>query len=318
MPIYKGTQRITSVAQGTQTINNVYNGTVPVFSSVQYPYRVNIVGDGIVNSYDSSGIRQPIFDFPSAYFQINNTSNTGATWYGIALSDIVFNLMGNSVTNVEPEDGYTCYISKTAWYDFISLMIGYNVIDTDFSVFTIASPFYAIDATEWDQSTFMPKDSSATRTWIFTSSGNNFNMAYRYLTSQEITALRNIILGGATINYITLTLMGLSVEGIGWETAGLIASQSITFNTQYASMNFEWLMNNNQKVTSTTLQSNINNFNFSIRSMAWGCYEDIARLGWNVSVRSDTKLLEMTSYTAPQYNIPGTLAMTLVEPFSGE
>ena len=306
MPIYKGTQRITSVAKGTQTVNNVYNGTVPVFSSVQYPYRVNIVGDGIVNTYSSAGIN---YELPAAYFCVNNTSNTGKTWYGIIMNETAWSVM-EVVTNHQT----TNQMLKTGWYAFISLWIGYDVINTNFSNFTIANTFYALNAKEWDDNTMSPVDPTNTHCWKFISNGNYFDINYVTLTAADFTAINSIIASGAQIQEIHLQPLGRE-----WSTtlqvdmAWLVVSNNITFNQIYSDMVIEYLTNNGSRVTSTTLQSQTNNFNFSVYSIFITANNEVTRLGWTWSAdTSNLKLLQISSYVAPQYNIPGTLTTELV------
>ena len=317
MPIYKGTQQITTLKQGTTTISNVYKGTVPVFSNAVLPYRVNIVGDGIMNNYEiCTNTTNPMF--PYSYFCVDATSNAGKTWYGIWLNHTAFVQMAETVSDPAATIGsYSCTMSKTAWHSFISLYIGYDVRNTDFSTFTIDNTFYALDLDDWDFSGSNPEpiDQNTTKCWKFVSNGNNYNISYVYLNSTDLTLIGTVFLFGGKVQPITLCALGWNTSGaFGIDEAKLLLSNNVTFNYTYNDMTLEYLTNNGTRVNTTTIQSNTNNFSFSINSMFNDFKNEIIALNWKPVLisTSNIKILSIASYIAPQYNVPGTLTTELV------
>lgn len=304
MPIYKGDTLINDVKLGGQNIANVYSGNVSVFSRNLLPYRVRVTGDGINNTYNSAGI---VFDIGiDGYFAIDNASNSGNTWYGIILNSAAFNQMIGVTGGVS-----SCSILKTAWYDFISLMIGYDVTKTNFNNFTIASPFYALNASEWDSSG-NPLDIENTHGWIFEEYGDYYELTYKVLDGTDFYNLQ-MIQSMSIMQEIQLKPFGQYLGGLfGVDQAWLVVSQSVTFIDIFGDMVIEYLTNNGEQVYSTLIQSLTNNFNFQIRSMILGCLSEVVRLNWNLSLSSDVKLLTINSYIPPQENVTGILDTQLV------
>jgi len=307
MPIYKGSNTIGNIFKGGQTIGNVYKGSTPIFSNVQYPYRVRISGAEPINTYSSAFNKQPTVTQPSLYFSIDNASNVGSYWYGIVLNSTGFDTMLD-VTNNQT----SCSISKEAWYNFISLWIGYNVDETDFTNFNINDPFYALNLDEWNLSTSEPKDPTNTHGWIFTQNSYNFNLEYKVLDSQDFYHLNIVMQGNPHITQLQLAPLGTNFSGwLQVDVAFLITSNNLIFNYRNLDMPIEWLLNNGSKVGGNLIQSNTNNFSFTINSMIMKCLPEVMQLQWNLSV-PNINLLQIVNYTPPDYNITGSLELQLV------
>ena len=230
MPIYRGDNLISDVKLGGQNIANVYHGDVAVFSRNLLSYRVRITGDGYVNSYDTAWSEYQNWYGISSYFSVDNTSNTGATWYGVLLNTTAFNQMISIASGSVGTSTYSCSITKESWYNFISLFIGFNVFDIDWNAFTIAPTFYALNAAEWPSN--VPADYNNTHVWKFISDGNNFTMSYGLMSADDFTAVSQIMQSGAVITQFTLMPLGKRMSGF-FEAIGpawLVASKAVTFN----------------------------------------------------------------------------------------
>ena len=314
MPIYKGNTPISNVYQGNSPISNVYLGTTPVFSSIVYPYKVQITGPLSNSLYHATDV-EPIAAFPKAYFYVDNDVNAGATWYGIVLNDLAFNQM----RFIAPHDGTISSMLKTAWYDFISIYIGYDINKTDMSSFTIASTFYALDVDEWNTSGDpSPKDPENTHCWKFISNGDYFDISYVILTQTDFAAIGTILLLGAQVVQFAMCPMSLYMSGqLNIDQAFLIVSKQITFSYNFNELLVEYVTNNGAAVGTSLVQSLTNNFNFSVRTMLLGVLSEVQRLGWRLTTDfgEDACTLMITNYTPPQFNVPGSLETQYV-PFS--
>jgi len=310
MPIYKGLTPITTLKHGSSTISNVYHGTVPVFNAAQLPYRVNITGASPINTY-ATGINnweQFMGANTPLYFSIDNNSNSGAYWYGILLDPVVFNWM-SSVNN----DNTTFSMTIDGWHNFISLYIGCDITNTDFSNFTINNPFYALNLNEWDSITQQPKDPTNTHTWVFTKNYTGYYYAeYRLLDSSDFNYIGGLIQSGAELVDLELAPLGIDFSnGIAISSAFLLVSQQINFDyVANIPMAIEWLTNNGTTVASNVIQSNTNNFNFNIYSKLTPYWPEIQQLGWDSGM--SLNILQIANYTPPTYNVPGTLELNSV------
>lgn len=306
MPIYKGNTPISNVYKGSSPINNVYLGTVPVFSSVEYPYKVQITGP-LSNTLYHALDMDPITLFPQGYFYVDNDINAGATWYGIALYHTAFLQMAE----IAPHDGTVSSMLKTAWYDFISLYIGYDINKTNMSNFTIASTFYALDGSEWNtEGDPSPKDPENTHCWKFISNGDYFDISYVTLTQTDFAAIGTILLLGAQVVQFYMCPLGLYMSGaFDVDRAALLVSKQITFLYNFNELLVEYVTNNGTRVGTSLVQSLTNNFNFNVRTMLLGTLSEVLRLHWNlrINIGDDACTLMITNYTPPQLNVPGSL-----------
>lgn len=301
MPIYRGDNLISDVKLGGQNIANVYHGNVSVFSRNLLPYRVRIMGDGISNTYNSSGINFDVgFD---AYFSLDNTTNIGNTWYGVGLPALVFSNMLS--TN---NDQTFFSILKDAWHNFISLYIGFDITTIDFNSFNISDPFYALNLNEWN-SDGTPKNLDNTHAWVFEDNGNYYDVTYKVLDGTDFHWLSNV-LTSATLSYFSITMLGQVLEFSN--DCVLISAQNVEFINTYGDMIIEFVTNNGDKVNSTLVQSLTNNFNFQVRSMILGCVNEVMRLNWSIGTLTTVKVLQIDNYIPPQENVPGTLTTTLI------
>lgn len=135
------------------------------------------------------------------------------------------------------------------------------------------------------------------------------------MTQADFAAIQSILLSGAQVSTFYMAPYGkdfyLLAENLS--IGVLISSQPVTFNIQHGlSLSIEYITNNNNRITSNKIQSLINNFNFAIRSLLWGCASEVIALNWDLNIPSDAETLIITNYTPPALNVNGELTTQLV------